>query len=334
MKNTNNSTLFNLAGLTSEVLKELAVQSGFCKRQSKINPAELFEDMCNLSLEGTVSNNDLAGRMQIRIGVCASRQVFSKRMNSTCLQYFQHALEHVMRSKLRLSKLGNETEQGVFKRILIQDSTVIKLPIRLFGDFSGVSNATTSVCNARIQGVYDLLAQEFVYFSIDSYSINDLAVASDLFVKPGDLVLRDRGYFKIKAIKKQVLKKADVVCRYKHKINLYDPKTKEELNLLDLLRKNNALDMQVLVGKKEMYKIRIMAVRVNEETANLRRMQAKKNNKGHNPSKELLELLSYSIFFTTINSELLTFEHVLELYALRSDILISRNLKCHHQGSI
>ncbi len=320
MKNTNNSNLaplFNLEGLTTGVLKGLSLDSGFCKRQGKIDPAEFFEDMCNLSLEGTVSNNDLAARMQARIGVCVSRQAFSQRMNSGCLKYFQHALEHVMRSKLNFFEGEDKVEPGVFKRILIQDSTVIKLPLRLFDHFSGVSNATTSVCNARIQGVYDLLAQKFVYFSIDSYSTNDLAVACDLHVKAGDLILRDRGYFKIEAIKKQVLKGADIIFRYKHKTNLYHPKTKKELNLFDLLYQKDSLDMEVLVGKKEQYKMRIMAVRVNEETANLRRMKAKKNNKGHNPSKELLELLSYSIFLITITSELLTFEHVFRLYALR-----------------
>lgn len=49
-----------------------------------------------------------------------------------------------------------------YKRILIQDSTIIKLPSRLFEIFSGVSNGHSKVCNARIQGTYDILAEQLI----------------------------------------------------------------------------------------------------------------------------------------------------------------------------
>ena len=69
---------------------------------------------------------------------------------------------------------------GRYKRVLVQDSTVIQLPARLFTTFSGVSNAHSNVCNARIQAVYDLVAAEFIDFSIDPYSKNDFKAAPEL----------------------------------------------------------------------------------------------------------------------------------------------------------
>ncbi len=87
-----------------------------------------------------------------------------------------------------------------FKRILIQDITVIRLPFRHFENFSGVKNAHSAVCNARIQGIYDLISKQFIQFSIDPYSKNDLSAASDISVEPGDLLLRDRGYFSVPII--------------------------------------------------------------------------------------------------------------------------------------
>jgi hypothetical protein len=63
-----------------------------------------------------------------------------------------------------------------------------------FPEFSGVSNAHTKVCNARIQAVYDLVAGRLVAFSIDPHGKNDLATAPELEIREGDLVLRDRGY--------------------------------------------------------------------------------------------------------------------------------------------
>lgn len=48
--------------------------------------------------------------------------------------------------------------------------------------------------------------------------------------------------------------------------------------------------------------MRRVAAAVNEETPNLRRMKARKENHGHNPSKAILELMDYTIFITTIES--------------------------------
>ncbi len=61
-----------------------------------------------------------------------------------------------------------------YQRVLVQDSTVIKLPAALFPEFSGVSNGHSTVCNARIQAGYDRISGKIIDFSIDPYSKNDL----------------------------------------------------------------------------------------------------------------------------------------------------------------
>ena len=81
---------------------------------------------------------------------------------------------------------------------------MIRLPIRLFSDFSGVANGQSKVCNARVQCVYDLLSEQFVSFSIDPYSKNDLTAAPELILQEGDLVLRDRGYLIIDEIQRHI----------------------------------------------------------------------------------------------------------------------------------
>ena len=121
-------------------------------------------------------------------------------MGDECDAFFMSVLETVMLSKYQTEDVEKLIEVGQFSRILVQDSTVIRLPFRLFEIFSGVKNAHTSVCNARIQGIYDLISRKFISFSIDPYSKNDLSVTLDILVKPGDLVLRDRGYFTVQAM--------------------------------------------------------------------------------------------------------------------------------------
>jgi len=222
-----------------------------------------------------------------------------------------------MCSKYNLDDAKELTLSGRFKRILLQDSTVIQLPLRLFADFSGVRNAHKAVCNARIQGIYDLLSGRFIKFTIDPYSKNDLSVTLDIQMESGDLILRDRGYFTLESIAGQKEANADSINRYKHKTTFYDSSTMEKINLLKLLTKHGSIDMDVLAGADKDLKVRLVAVPVNEEIANLRRMKAKKETKGHAPSQDILMLMSWTIFVTTITDPAITFNELFALYGLR-----------------
>jgi len=188
-----NSDFFNVEGLSRLEVEELAFETGFCKRRSgKIEAPDFF------------------------------RQAYHQRMNDECVIFFEKILEKVMASKYPSEDIDEISGSDGFKRILIQDSTVIRLPLRLFEVFSGVKNAHSAVCNARIQGVYDLLSKKFVQFSIDPYSKNDLSAASDINVEPGDLLLRDRGYFSVPNIQELKSQGADIILRYKHKTTIFD----------------------------------------------------------------------------------------------------------------
>jgi hypothetical protein len=309
--------LFGIDFLTVEDVTQLAFESGFCKRKSgKITAPAFLLHFCLEALKGTLSYNDLAAKIQTETGITASRQAYHQRMGDECNNFFMRILEAVMLSKHKTEEVKALIGVKQFSRILVQDSTVIRLPLRLFEIFSGVKNAYKSVCNARIQGTYDLISRRFISFSIDPYTKNDLSVTLDIPVKQGDLVLRDRGYFTIQAMSELKKKGADSIFRYKHKTLFFDTENNEEINLLKCLRKNGSIDKMVLAGK-EKNKVRIIAAPVNEEIANIRRMKAKKDSSTKNPSRELLELMNWNIFIITVNAPEITFEIVLKIYGLR-----------------
>jgi hypothetical protein len=320
-------------GLSVEKIRHLACETKFVERcHRKISPEDFVNHLCVESINGTVSHNDLAAKIAVEEGHAASRQAYSDRMDDDCVLFFQRILEEVMKTKCETKELEGTGVSGAYKRILIQDSTVIRLPQRLFGIFSGVKNADASVCNARIQGVYDLLQGSFVYFSIDPYSKNDLAAISDFPLQKGDLMLRDRGYFTLDAFSKAIGSEADLVSRYRYKTTFADPETGENIDLLGMLRGKGKVDMHVLAGEKEKVPVRLMAVPVCEETANIRRMKAKKESKGPSPSREILELMSWTIFITTIKSPAFTFKVIFILYSLRWRIeTIFKTWKSHLQ---
>jgi len=146
---------------------------------------------------------------------------------------------------------------------------------------------------------------------------NDQAATLEIPAQAGDLVLRDRGYFRIQAIEEHKRAGADSINRYKHYTALYDPATGQKINLLELLTLNGSVDMLVGAGLEQTVHLRLIAVPAPEETANLRRMKAKKEMNGHAPSQELLRLMSWTIFLTTITDPSITFKEILALYGLR-----------------
>jgi len=309
--------LFSCVGLDRKKIRQLAFETGFCKRHSgKISAPDFLVHLCLESVSGTVSYNDLAARVEARSGIAASRQAYWERTDEPCVRFFQSILEHVMLSKCDPHQIRSIKRQGRFKRILLQDSTIIKLPLRLFEVFSGVKNAHSAVCNARIQGIYDLLSGRFIHFSIDPYSKNDQAATMEIPIQPGDLILRDRGYFRIQTVEAHKRAGADSINRYKHPTVLYDPATGQRINLLELLARNGSVDMLVRAGTEPTVGLRLIAIATPEETANLRRMRAKKE-MHHPPSRELLKLMSWTIFLTTITDPAATFKEIAALYALR-----------------
>jgi hypothetical protein len=231
--------------------------------------------------------------------------------------FFQAILAQIIKHKV-LEMHSDPTQCCLdYKRIIIQDSTIIKLPQKLFGIFSGVSNGQKAVCNARLQGVYELISGQFLYFSIDPYSKNDPLAAPELEILPQDLSLRDRGYYTNNEAERHVQTGAFFIYRYKYKTTLLDPIKKTPIDLITLLKKKGCVDIAVCLNNKEQTQVRLLACPVSEQTANARRLKAKKENKGHNPSVEYLELMGWTIFITNIDSKKADFKKLLTIYRLR-----------------
>jgi len=305
--------LLEKAELTSDAIWLLAKEKGFAVRAPrKITPENFLHLILAEALNAEPSYNDMSARLDSETGISTSRQAICKRMNSGCVAFLQAVLAKTMQSKCVTSSITT-----VYERILIQDSTVIRLPTRLFEDFSGVSNAHSSVCNARLQVIYDLCCGEFISFSIDSYSKNDSSSAPETELRKNDLVLRDRGYLSADEIQRHIDCGADCIYRHKHNTIYTDPQSGLPINLLAELRCNGHLDIQVRMSNKAGTVCRLVAAPVDEETANLRRKKLKKNQSGHAPSKELLELAGWMIFITTLDRDKATFKELLELYGLR-----------------
>jgi hypothetical protein len=306
-----------ILNISENELLALSRDCGFIQRMRKIDSVDFMYSLASESMHGIASYNDIAASIESVNGTSISRQAIRKKVKETCVEYFKRVLELVILNKSNNKNISREVHKCNFKRVLIQDSTIIQLPRRLMELFSGVSNRYTTVCNARIQGIYDLLSGKFISFSINSYSKNDQASASEMKINKDDLTLRDRGYLNMDEIKRHL--QIGAHCIYRHKINMQflDFDTEVPIDLLALLKKKGSVDIVIRLNDTEKSAVRIVAEPVDQATADRRRMKAKKDRKGHNPSKIYLELQSWTIFITTITSKQADFNTLLKIYGLR-----------------
>ena len=136
-------------------------------------------------------------------------------------------------------------------------------------------------------------------------------------------------------IKKIDEKGAFFVSRFNTTANLW-LKIEDEFksfNLENYLQNQNesSLEFDAFLKKNnEFAKVRLIAFRVPEDTANLRRLKLKQNakKKGRTPSKKSLSLCDWSLFITNCDEDIVPGEMIRSLYRVRWSIeLIFKNWK-------
>ena len=207
-----------------------------------------------------------------------------------------------------------------FQAVNVFDSTGISLPACLAKLFPG-SGGDASPAALKLQLVVDFLTGTFSAIDItdgihpDQTSANFLAP-----IAKNSLNLFDLGYFTLKRLKGIMDKGAYFVCRFLHGTGLYDADG-EKIDLRHLLRheERQTFELWLQVGATTRLSCRLCCFRVPDEVANRRRQNAWKKavKKGHQPSKESLELMGWTLLLTNTTASMIPLKLVALLYALR-----------------
>lgn len=310
-------SLLNSQGVTNQNILDIAYKKGLIKRKRLITSSDLLYAICVESTQGCASYNDLAMSIDHNSDKSVSKQAVAKKIKHQFQEFMQEIVKIILEKKMKKDQYIEVLRTLRYKRIIIQDSTIIKLPLALYKIFSGVSNGHSKSTNARIQVTYDLISEQFISFSIDTYSKNDIKSAPELQICEGDLVLRDRGYMSYTEIKRHIDSKADCIYRHNFKTQLLDVNTLKPIDLTEMLQQNGNLDLEVRLNNKEQTIVRIVSAPVTKEVADERRRKAKKESSTKNPSQEFLKQLDWSIFIVTIPKDKADFNAILKLYSLR-----------------
>jgi len=222
-------------------------------------------------------------------GLTLSEQGLERKLSFRHELFAKWLLVKSLQAQLRGGFDENNTEEfkkeakllNCFNRVLLQDSTCVNVPSNLAIFFPSSFTEKGKSATARIQLTTDLLSDSYEDFSLGSFRDNDGGASKDILeiVKPGDLVLRDKGYWSLEVFKQLEEKKCFFLSRFKYGVNLYDSETKKpprfrdrQLYLARILEKaskkgQNTVDKRIVLGAKRRLSVRLIAIRLPQKVA-------------------------------------------------------------------
>jgi len=286
----------------------LARQSGFTGRKArKLTPLLFVQATVLLVSQSVVSFRRWAVLVGVLGQLCLSKQALWERITPRAAAFLQAVLAHVLHRRLAHTLPAAPAALAKFPRVLLQDSTTLKLAPQLARAFPGSRNQCGAAHGQlKIQSLYDLRSQRFVSFRLSGFNRNDQAAAPDVLAvaRAGDLGLRDLGYFVLAALQQIAQAGAFFLSRLRLDTSLRDARTGAGLNLLGTLQRQGQLDREVLLGEAQV-RVRVVAVKLPEAVAAARRRNAKQNcDQRWRPSARYLALLGWAIFVTNVPREI------------------------------
>jgi len=313
---------------------QLARSSGFRRRKpKKLTPSLFLQAACLLVTLPGASYRRWAGLIGV-LGQCTlSKQALFERMTDRTVTFLKSILQSLLSSMTTPRDWTVPTALRHFGRVLLQDSTALKLSEKLARFFPGPSNQRGAQgAMLKIQTCYDLLAQSFVQFSLSSYRRNDQAASPDVLplLQAGELIIRDLGYFVLEVLEQITAANAYFLSRLRLGVSIWESDGYTPVNLWARLRKSGRLDIQCTLGDKRV-PVRLVSVPVPAAVANERRRQARQNrDRRCPPSAQRLALMGWSIYITNVPRSLWSARTVAETYGLRWRIeTIFKSWKSH-----
>lgn len=316
-------------------IEKLSRDTKFVQRTPrKILPLDILKTFCMMAFQAAPTLHMCAAILSMISHVTVSKQAVFKRVTTQMAAFYQHVLAAVLCQRATSRHAPWTNLFAHFGRVLVQDSTIVKLPENLSDSYPGSKNQTGKTNAAmRIQTILDVKTDVYLSFDLNPFTHNDQGAASGIvpMLRQGDLVLRDLGYFVIGAFRDIIRKGAFILSRYKYGTIVYSINGMVPLDIRALLKRRERLDMHIYLGAEERLPVRLIAIPVPQEVANKRRRELRSNrDKRLSPSRRHLDLLGWTILVTTVPESIWTSAMIMAAYGFRWRIeIIFKAWKSH-----
>jgi len=317
MQNSKTSRALTNLLPSSRVLLKLARNSRFVQRTPrKICPGELLRSVLLAVCANTPHFRAVAERISSISDHNPSRQAVFERLKSEAAPgYFSCAFRQVLveqcsRFTDRHLTAAFDYCKGIFRRIIIEDGSVLPLHRSLTDRFPGSVNQYGETAALRLRWAFDYLTGETIDAELHHWRENDMSTAFELisFLKEGDLVLRDMGYFCLKCFHEIIAIGACFITRLPEGTVVTNDKG-ERMKVPNELRNSglNVHEWQVEVGNENSVKGRLVAARIDcgKAAERRRRLRQKCREAGKMPTRDQLTMCEWVVVFTNVEASVM-----------------------------
>ena len=206
-----------------------------------------------------------------------------------------------------------------FGRIMIEDSTFVRLPKGNAEVFPGHGNASGATAGCKVDLAFDLLGGELIRNELHLGTEQDKTIGADLLdeLVPNDLVLRDMGYFGVDNF--QIIDVLNAFWLSRLPLTV-DVVTARGVALEKVLKshRGNTIDIAVKLTSKA-HPTRIIAIRASPQETEKRRREhrADARKKGRTVPKKTLIRDGWHLMVTNVSKTMQSAANLARIYSQR-----------------
>jgi len=311
-----------------EDIIQLARQTRWLIRQGKIDALEfftglIFAQMSALRLTLTAQTRCFTNPV--------SRQAVDQRYHERTVDFLRVGFDRCLQQALADRPEPSLTKELAkhFAAVRLVDSSSFDCPESLAEIFPGCGGKASSA-NCKILLEYEYIHGQFHPLALLPGNCSDQGLAKHLpaLVKPGELLITDKGFSAHKVLKQIDQGQAFFLLPYHRASQVWLPQAQGPAVLLDVadaLRhtQENVVEWNVYLGAPaDGLKVRMVAYRLGEESANRHRAALRRSleKKGRQPTAAALELAGWLILITNAPPDKLPTSAMSYLYRVRWQI--------------
>jgi len=317
---------------------ELALTTGFIKRQRKITGSNFLKTLLFAWMPKAAPSVESIARTGFTHHLHISAQGIEQRLTKSAGDFLKTVIGHIVTEKIKADDPVNIEILGRFTVVYATDGSKITLPNEFKEQYPGTGGTNGSNQAALKMDVCIELRSGKIECGILSGrdSDNHSPIAEKSYEK-GALHLRDLGYFNLPRMKQQSERGEYWISRLFPNTKIYTTNCQYidlEDYLFNLPQTQCLFDIDVLVGKTEQVKSRLVIARLPQAAASKRRAKLKENARKHGrtPTARNLALCDWGLYISNVEREKLTTKECLQLYRVRWQIeLLFKLWKTHNQ---